>query len=67
MAEFGREFDKKKKAPGGFDEGSYRAAPAAAPRRALTPAQQKLAKLENVQPHESAAKSFFSRVRNMFE
>ena len=28
---------------------------------------EKLAKLENVQPHESAAKSFFSRVRNMFE
>ena len=50
MAEFGREFDKKKRAPGGFEEGSYRAAPAAAPRRALTPAQQKLAKLEKVLP-----------------
>ena len=50
MAEFGREFDKKKKAPGGFEEGSYCAAPAAAPRRALTPAQQKLAKLEKALP-----------------
>ena len=28
---------------------------------------EKLAKLENIQPHESAAKGFFSRVRNMFE
>ena len=28
---------------------------------------EKLAKLENMQPHQTAAKNFFSRVRNMFE